>query len=101
VTDELEPARSEQTASELGASAVILGRVHLATGALLTSGVVMRARAGQRLGNHCAVLENGVLVGQAAHSRPRVGWVTRGEQKARLWRCPPVVDRDVGVLSRQ
>jgi NAD(P)-dependent dehydrogenase (short-subunit alcohol dehydrogenase family) len=80
VTDELEPARSEQTASEVAALAVILGRVHLATGALLTSGVVMRARAGQRLGNQCTVLENGVLVGQAAHSRPRVGWVTRGSK---------------------
>ena len=81
MTDELEPARSEQTASEVAALAVILGRVHLATGALLTSGVVMRARAGQRLGNHCAVLENGVLAGRAAHSRPREGWVTWGEQK--------------------
>jgi carbonic anhydrase/acetyltransferase-like protein (isoleucine patch superfamily) len=56
--------RSELPASEVAASAVVLGRVHLGTSALLASGVVVRARAGSiRLGNHCAVLENDVLVG--------------------------------------
>ena len=55
--------RSEIPASD-AAWAVVLGRVHLGTGALLASGVVVRTRAGSvRLGNHCAVLENGVLVG--------------------------------------
>ena len=80
VTDEFEPRAVRANRIGGRASAVILGRVHLGTGALLASSVVVR-EGGQRLGNHCAVLENGVLVGQAAHSRPREGWVTRGEQK--------------------
>jgi hypothetical protein len=51
VTDELNRARSEQPASEVAASPVVLGRVHLGAGALLAQGVVVRARAGSfRLG---------------------------------------------------
>ena len=60
----LNRARSEQPAFELAASAVLVGLAHLGAGALLAQGVVLRSRAGSvRLGNHSAVLENGVLVG--------------------------------------
>jgi carbonic anhydrase/acetyltransferase-like protein (isoleucine patch superfamily) len=60
----LNRARSEQPASEVAASAVLIGQAHLGAGALLAQGVVLRSRAGSvRLGNHSAVLENGVLLG--------------------------------------
>jgi carbonic anhydrase/acetyltransferase-like protein (isoleucine patch superfamily) len=60
----LNRARSEQPAFEVAASAVLVGHAHLGAGALLTQGVVLRSRNGSvRLGNHSAVLENGVLVG--------------------------------------
>ena len=60
----LNRARAEQPASEVAASAVLIGQAHLGAGALLAQGVVLRSRQGSvRLGNHSAVLENGVLVG--------------------------------------
>jgi carbonic anhydrase/acetyltransferase-like protein (isoleucine patch superfamily) len=74
----LNQARTEQPAAEAAASAVLIGQAHLGSGALLAQGVVLRSRAGSvALGNHSAVLENGVLVGwpgaagrdQAAHGR--------------------------------
>ena len=56
--------RPEQPAFEVAASAVLIGQAHLGAGALLAQGVVLRSRGGSvRLGNHSAVLENGVLVG--------------------------------------
>jgi carbonic anhydrase/acetyltransferase-like protein (isoleucine patch superfamily) len=56
--------RPEQPASEVAASAVLIGQAHIGAGALLAQGVVLRSRAGNvRLGNHSAVLENSVLVG--------------------------------------
>jgi len=60
----LNRARNEQPAAEVAASAVLIGQAHLGAGALLAQGVVLRSRAGSvALGNHSAVLENGVLVG--------------------------------------
>jgi carbonic anhydrase/acetyltransferase-like protein (isoleucine patch superfamily) len=60
----LNRARSEQPTSEVAASAVLIGQAKLCAGALLAQGVVLRSRAGAvALGNHSAVLENGVLVG--------------------------------------
>ena len=60
----LNRAQNEQPASEVAASAVLIGQAHLGAGALLAQGVVLRSRAGSvALGNHSAVLENGVLVG--------------------------------------
>jgi carbonic anhydrase/acetyltransferase-like protein (isoleucine patch superfamily) len=60
----LNRARGEQPAAEVAASAVLIGQAHLGAGSLLAQGVVLRSRAGRvALGNHSAVLENGVLVG--------------------------------------
>src|SRR5256885_5404428 len=64
----LNRARSEQPASEVAASAVLIGQAHIGAGALLAQGVVLRSRAGSVwLGNHSAVLENGVLLGWPDH----------------------------------
>ncbi len=64
----LNRARAEQPAAEVAASAVLIGQAHLGAGALLAQGVVLRSRAGAvALGNHSAVLENGVLVGWPEH----------------------------------
>jgi carbonic anhydrase/acetyltransferase-like protein (isoleucine patch superfamily) len=60
----LNRARTEQPASEVATSAVLIGQAHLGAGALLAQGVVLRSRTGNvALGNHSAVLENGVLIG--------------------------------------
>src|SRR6185295_6317831 len=60
----LNQPRTEQPAAEVAASAVLIGQAHLGAGTLLAQGVVLRSRAGSvALGNHSAVLENGVLVG--------------------------------------
>ena len=64
----LNRAQAEQPAFEVAASAVLIGQAHLGAGALLAQGVVLRSRAGSvALGNHSAVLENGVLVGWPGH----------------------------------
>jgi hypothetical protein len=64
----LNRARADQPASEVAASAVLIGQAHLGAGALLAQGVALRSRAGSvALGNHSAVLENGVLVGWPEH----------------------------------
>jgi carbonic anhydrase/acetyltransferase-like protein (isoleucine patch superfamily) len=64
----LNRARPDQPACEVAASAVLMGRAHLGAGALLAQGVVIRSRGGGvSVGNHSAVLENGVLVGWPEH----------------------------------
>src|SRR3954469_17473452 len=64
----LNRARTEQPASEVATSAVLIGQAHLGAGSLLAQGVVLRSRlGGVRLGNHCAVLENGVILGWPDH----------------------------------
>jgi carbonic anhydrase/acetyltransferase-like protein (isoleucine patch superfamily) len=64
----LNRARPDQPACEVAASAVLTGRAHLGAGALLAQGVVLRSRGGGvSVGNHSAVLENGVLVGWPEH----------------------------------
>jgi carbonic anhydrase/acetyltransferase-like protein (isoleucine patch superfamily) len=59
----------DQPSPEIAGSAVILGDVHVGAGAILAQGLVVRAahRAAVLIGNHSAVLENGVVVGTAAH----------------------------------
>jgi carbonic anhydrase/acetyltransferase-like protein (isoleucine patch superfamily) len=47
---------------------VVLGEVHIGAGALLAQGLIVRAHGGAvSIGNHSAVLENGVLVGTPEH----------------------------------
>jgi hypothetical protein len=61
----LNRARAEQPASEVAASAVLVGQAHLGAGALLAQGVVLRSRQGSvRLGNHS---DETVLVGGPPH----------------------------------
>jgi carbonic anhydrase/acetyltransferase-like protein (isoleucine patch superfamily) len=64
----LNRALPDQPAFELAGSAVVSGRAHVGAGALLAQGVVVRSHAGSvSVGNHSAVLENGVLVGWPDH----------------------------------
>jgi len=52
----------------IAASAVVLGEVHVGAGAMLAQGLVVRAHGGAvSIGNHSAVLENGVVVGTRDH----------------------------------
>src|SRR3954465_15852854 len=64
----LNRAPSEHPASEIAASAVLIGQAHIGAAALVAQGVVLRSRRGSvRLGNYSAVLENSVLVGWPGH----------------------------------
>jgi carbonic anhydrase/acetyltransferase-like protein (isoleucine patch superfamily) len=59
---------ADQPEPEIAASAVLIGDVHVGAGAVLAQGLVVRAHAGAvHLGNHSAVLENGVVVGTPTH----------------------------------
>jgi carbonic anhydrase/acetyltransferase-like protein (isoleucine patch superfamily) len=52
----------------IAASAVVLGDVHVGAGAILAQGLVVRAHGGAvSIGNHSAVLENGVVIGTRDH----------------------------------
>src|ERR1044072_2646210 len=54
----------DQPEPEIAASAVILGDPHIGAGAVLAQGLVVRAHGGAvSIGNHFAVLENGVVIG--------------------------------------
>jgi carbonic anhydrase/acetyltransferase-like protein (isoleucine patch superfamily) len=54
----------DQPAPQIAGSAVILGDVHVGAGAILAQGLVVRAHGGAvHIGNHSAILENGVVVG--------------------------------------
>src|SRR5437588_7523203 len=58
---------SDQPQPEIARSAVILGEVHVGAGAILAQGLVVRAHgAVVSIGNHSAVLENGVVIGTPA-----------------------------------
>ena len=54
----------DQPQPEMAQSAVILGEVHVGAGAILAQGLVVRAHGGAvSIGNHSAILENGVVIG--------------------------------------
>ena len=58
----------DQPDPTIAASAVVLGEVHVGAGAILAQGLVVRAHGGAvSIGNHSAVLENGVVVGTRDH----------------------------------
>jgi carbonic anhydrase/acetyltransferase-like protein (isoleucine patch superfamily) len=58
----------DQPQPSIAASAVILGEVHVGAGTVLAQGLVIRAHgAAVSIGNHSAVLENGVVVGTPRH----------------------------------
>src|SRR6266516_2665233 len=54
----------DQPDPQIAGSAVLVGEVHVGAGAILAQGLVVRAHGGAvSIGNHSAVLENGVVVG--------------------------------------
>jgi carbonic anhydrase/acetyltransferase-like protein (isoleucine patch superfamily) len=54
----------DQPQPEIAGSAVVLGEVHVGAGALLAQGVMVRAHGeAVSIGNHSAILENGVVIG--------------------------------------
>jgi len=58
----------DQPEPEIAGSAVIFGEVHAGAGAILAQGLVVRAHGGAvSIGNHSAVLENGVVIGTPDH----------------------------------
>src|SRR5947208_390141 len=58
----------DQPRPEIASSAVILGEVHVGAGAILAQGLVARSHEGAvSIGNHSAVLENGVVIGTPEH----------------------------------
>lgn len=60
----LNRACPDQPESEVAASAVVIGTAHVGAGAVLAQGLVVRSRGdGVSIGNHSAVLENGVVIG--------------------------------------
>lgn len=59
---------ADQPQPQIAGSTVILGDVHVGADAILAQGLVVRARDGAvSIGNHSAVLENGVVVGTPEH----------------------------------
>ena len=74
----------DQPQPEIARSAVILGEVHVGAGAILAQGLVVRAHGGAvSIGNHSAILENGVVIGTPGHP-VRVGQRTVFGFPARL-----------------
>jgi len=58
----------DQPGPEIAGSAVVVGEVHVGAGAILAQGLIVRAHGGAvSIGNHSAVLENGVVVGTPEH----------------------------------
>jgi carbonic anhydrase/acetyltransferase-like protein (isoleucine patch superfamily) len=58
----------DQPQPEIASSVVVLGDVAVGAGAILAQGLIVRAHGGAvSIGNHSAVLENGVLVGTPQH----------------------------------
>jgi carbonic anhydrase/acetyltransferase-like protein (isoleucine patch superfamily) len=59
---------SDQPQPEIAGSAVVLGEAHVGAGAILAQGLVVRAHGGAvSIGNHSAILENGVVIGTPEH----------------------------------
>jgi carbonic anhydrase/acetyltransferase-like protein (isoleucine patch superfamily) len=58
----------DQPDPQIARTAVVMGDVHVGAGAILAQGLVVRAHgAAVSIGNHSAVLENGVVVGTPRH----------------------------------
>ena len=58
----------DQPEPEIAGSAILLGSVHVGAGAILAQGTVVRSHDDSVfIGNHSAVLENGVVVGTREH----------------------------------
>jgi carbonic anhydrase/acetyltransferase-like protein (isoleucine patch superfamily) len=58
----------DQPDPQIAGSAVVMGDVHVGAGVILAQGLVVRAHGGAvSIGNHSAVLENGVVVGTPRH----------------------------------
>jgi len=58
----------DQPDPQIAGSAVVIGDVHVGAGVILAQGLVVRAHGGAvSIGNHSAVLENGVVVGMPEH----------------------------------
>ena len=82
----------DQPQPEIAGSAVILGEVHVGAGAILAQGLVVRSHDGAvSIGNYSAVLENGVVIGTAAHP-VRVGQRTVFGHRA------TIIGADIGDL---
>lgn len=59
---------ADQPQPEIAGSARLLGAVHVGAGAIIAQGVVVRSRGESvSIGNHSAVLENGVVIGSPRH----------------------------------
>ena len=59
---------ADEPRPEIARSAVVLGEVHVGAGVILAQGLVVRAHgAAVSIGNHSAVLENGVVIGTPEH----------------------------------
>jgi carbonic anhydrase/acetyltransferase-like protein (isoleucine patch superfamily) len=59
---------ADQPLPEVAGSAVIVGEVRAGAGVLLAQGLVVRAHGGAvSVGNHSAILENGVVIGTPGH----------------------------------
>src|SRR3954467_8841934 len=59
---------ADQPQPEIAASARLLGSVHVGAGAIIAQGTVVRSHdESVSIGNHSAVLENGVVVGTRKH----------------------------------
>jgi carbonic anhydrase/acetyltransferase-like protein (isoleucine patch superfamily) len=58
----------DQPDPQIAPSAVLIGEVHVGAGAILAQGLVVRAHSrAVSIGNHSAVLENGVVIGTPQH----------------------------------
>src|SRR3954453_10222905 len=59
---------ADQPRVEIAGSAGVLGDAHVGAGAILAQGLVVRAHGGAvSIGNHSAILENGVVIGTPEH----------------------------------
>jgi carbonic anhydrase/acetyltransferase-like protein (isoleucine patch superfamily) len=56
---------SDQPSPQVAGSAVVMGDAHIGAGAILAQGLVVRGTVD--IGNHSAVLENGVVIGTPEH----------------------------------
>src|SRR3954470_5929889 len=69
---------ADQPQPEIAGSARLFGSIHVGAGAILAQGTVVRSHdAAVSIGNHSAVLENGVVVGTREHP-VRIGQRTSG-----------------------
>ena len=78
-----------QPQPEIASSATLLGIVHVGAGAIVSQGTVVRSHdESVSIGNHSAVLENGVVVGTREHP-VRIGQRTVFGHRARAQSSRP------------